>query len=132
MKKLFALLFALIVSAPASAEWFVAGESENGNRLLGKIGSLKIDNPRGIWTAMGVFAWAVNGQPSDHILVAIPVDSCDNGGGQMVLRDHRGKITQRWWAENGRKMYDQAGIVLCESVRQAIEDMKNEQGERIL
>jgi hypothetical protein len=124
--KLLALISALLISLPATASWFIAAETEDGERILGKNGSLDIKkNKNGVWVATGDFAIVVDGEPKVNFKAGIPVETCVHGNGQIALGDDEA-YQMFWWDRSGNKIYDRLAKVLCEGIVQYLKRAPDE------
>lgn len=132
MKKMFVLLALVSSLATASEDWVFVVDSTDGVRLLidstsflvstDKTTKNKQNNPFYVG-ARFKYVDPVTGDGTPFAFVQ-NVNTCIANHGEILYREYqKGKWAtagRYWWDSNGTKMYDTAGQLLCEVLKEQI------------
>lgn len=123
MKKLLVLAALCATSLAASAQWTFLLDSDDA-RLLVKNGSLSTGiNSNGVPWASAVFSVFTNGELREEMHAVVAVESCANGGGELLTYTPATKARKKyWWSANGNKLYDGVGLFICLAVEEKFKE----------
>lgn len=131
LSRLLAVVALALTAIPAlavpSPEYFYIQDTSDGERrLLGEKNSLAVGtNKHGIKVVSGRFAFfnIQEGKMQRPVSVAIAIDSCSSGGGQLVAAvDGEDSTKEFFFTMKGPKMFDTMGTILCTALMQAAKE----------
>lgn len=127
MKKVIALLALSLASLSVMAQgWVLVDETKDGQRLLVKKGSITtgVNKNSSPWVG-GDFAITNNGEIAAQFYMVTLVQTCVDGGGELIAGVDENTRRKYWWSQNGDKMYDTAGRLLCAWLEAELKSRRN-------